>query len=89
MRRLALLPRLDVAVGGARVDDVGVDGVVVGADVLKALEVSDAPDLERAVLGARVEQHGVVHRGSDGGQEMLSACSIQRRPWLCHAVVCT
>ena len=65
MRRLALLPRLDAAVGGGGVDDPrvggdGVDGVVVGADGLEALEVGDAPDLERAVPGARVE-HGVVH----------------------------
>jgi len=40
--------------------------VVVGADVLEALEVSDAPDLERTVPGARVEQRGVVHGGGDG-----------------------
>ena len=71
MRRLALLPRLYAVVGGAGVDDAGaggdgVDGVVVGADVLEALEVSDAPDLERAVPGARVEQRGIVHRGGDG-----------------------
>ena len=70
MRRLALLPRLDAAVGGAGVDDAGaggdgVDGVVVGADVLEALEVSDAPDLECAVPGAQVEQRSVVHRGGD------------------------
>jgi len=50
MRRLALLPRLDAAVGGAGVDDAGaggdgVDGVVMGEDVVEALEVSDAPDL--------------------------------------------
>jgi len=71
MRRLALLPRLDAAVGGDGVDDAGVggdgvDGVVVGADGLEALEVSDAPDLERAVPGARVEQRGVVHHGGNG-----------------------
>ena len=45
MRRLALLPGLDAAVGGARVDDAGaggdgVDGVVVGADVLEAFLVT-------------------------------------------------
>ena len=40
--------------------------VVVGADVLEALEVSDAPDLERAVPGDRVEQHDVVHGGDKG-----------------------
>ena len=45
---------------------MAIDGVVVGADVLEALEVSDAPDLERAVPGARLEQRGVVHRGLSG-----------------------
>ena len=71
MRRLALLPGLDAAVGGCRVDDAGVggdgvDGVVVGADGFEALEVGDAPDLERAVPRPGVEQRGVVHGGGDG-----------------------
>ena len=45
---------------------VAIDGVVVGVDVLEALEVSDAPDLERAVPRPGVEQRGVVHGGGDG-----------------------
>jgi hypothetical protein len=72
MRRLPLLPGLDAAVGGGGVDDAGVcgdgvDGVVVGADGLEAPEVGDAPDLERAVPGARVEERGVVHGDGEAG----------------------